>query len=73
MKAFLEFDLDSPEDRQAHLRCVKSLDLCCAIHTYDQQLRQRIKYEDQAQLEEARDRLWAVLQDYGIDLDALLE
>ena len=27
MRATLEFDLDDPEDVQAHLRCLKSLDM----------------------------------------------
>jgi len=31
MKATLEFDLDNPEDRMAHLRCVKSLEMACAL------------------------------------------
>ena len=31
MKAVLEFDLDNPEDRMAHLRCIKSLDMAVAL------------------------------------------
>lgn len=31
MKAVLEFDIDDPDDRQAHLRCTKSLNMACAI------------------------------------------
>ena len=31
MKATLEFNLDDPDDRQAHLRCVKSLDMAIAL------------------------------------------
>jgi len=27
MKATLEFDLNDPDDRMAHFRCVKSLDM----------------------------------------------
>ena len=30
-KAILEFDLNDPDDTQAHLRCVKSLDLVLFI------------------------------------------
>tara|TARA_R110002126_G_scaffold151079_3_gene297882 strand:+ start:1012 stop:1206 length:195 start_codon:yes stop_codon:yes gene_type:complete len=31
MKAKLTFDLDDRDDKMAHLRCVKSLDMACAI------------------------------------------
>jgi hypothetical protein len=31
MKAILEFDLDDHDDKMAHLRCVKSLDLALFI------------------------------------------
>jgi hypothetical protein len=33
MKAILEFDLDDPDDRMAHLRCVKATDM--AIMLFD--------------------------------------
>lgn len=31
MKATLTFNLDDPDDRKAHLRCVKSLDMAIAL------------------------------------------
>jgi len=31
LKAILEFDLNDPDDRQAHLRCVKSLEMAAAL------------------------------------------
>jgi len=31
MLAKLEFDLSEPDDRQAHLRCVKALDMALAL------------------------------------------
>lgn len=31
MKATLTFNLDDPDDRMAHLRCVKSLDMAIAL------------------------------------------
>ncbi len=30
-KAILEFDLNDNEDRMAHMRCVKSMDMACVI------------------------------------------
>ena len=40
-KAILEFDLDNPEDRMAHLRCVKSTDMACAIFEIAKNLEKR--------------------------------
>ena len=31
MKAVLEFDLWDPDDKEAHLRCIKSLDMALAL------------------------------------------
>ena len=31
MRAIFEFDLEDPDDRQAHLRCTKSLNMACAL------------------------------------------
>jgi len=31
MKAILEFDLNDPDDRMSHLRCVKSLEMALAL------------------------------------------
>lgn len=31
MTAFLEFNLDNPEDKMAHLRCVTSLEMALVI------------------------------------------
>jgi len=31
MKAIIEFNLDDADDRQAHLRCIKALDMSIAI------------------------------------------
>ena len=31
MKAILEFNLDDPEDRMAHLRCIKSSEMASAL------------------------------------------
>jgi hypothetical protein len=31
MKATLEFDMEEPHDREAHMRCVRALDLALAL------------------------------------------
>ena len=44
MKAILEFDLNEPDDIQAHLRCVKSLDLVLFILKIEGELRGKLKH-----------------------------
>ena len=45
MKAKLEFDLDDPSDKKAHLRCTKATEAYIALHEIDQELRAMVKYE----------------------------
>ena len=45
MKAKIEFDLDDPSDRLAHLRCTKATDAYIALHEIDNELRAMVKYE----------------------------
>jgi hypothetical protein len=44
MKAKLTFDLDDFDDRGAHKRCLKSLDLCVLLWDLDKELRSRTKH-----------------------------
>ena len=44
MKATLEFDLDEGQDKTAHLRCVKAVNMAIALWDMDQYLRGLIKY-----------------------------
>ena len=41
MKATLEFDLNNPEEKKEHFRCVKSLDMACALFEIQMNLRKR--------------------------------
>ena len=74
-KATLEFDL--PEDNDAHLRCVKALDLCSVIWDLDQWLRSKVRYgEDLSELErdildKAREELSEIKNTHNINLDEL--
>lgn len=45
MKAKLEFDLDDPSDRRAHLRCTKATEAYIALFNIDNKLREYVKYE----------------------------
>ena len=41
MKAVLEFDLNDPDDRMAHLRAIKSLDMTIALFEIQANLKKR--------------------------------
>ena len=79
-KAILEFDLNEPDDREAHKRAVKSLDLVLALWDIDQYLRSQIKYGNETEitdeqykiLEETRTKLHQILSEYNISFDELL-
>ena len=43
MKAVLEFELDNPDDKMAHLRCVKSLDMALFIWDVRELLNKELK------------------------------
>lgn len=76
MIATLQFDLDEIEDRIAHMRCVKSLDLCLALSDILANLRTECKYgEDEARVaifEKHRADVFELLSEYGINLEELL-
>lgn len=45
MKATLEFDLDNPDDRESHLRCLKATDMACVLFEFMINSRKRIAYK----------------------------
>ena len=76
MKATLTFDLDTPEEIAAHLRCTKALDLVFCLESIENNLYKRLKYDDITSKE--RDLLINMgeflsdtMREYGIDLDEL--
>jgi hypothetical protein len=76
MKATLTFDLEIPEDKTAHLRCTKALDLVFCLESIENNLYKRLKYDDMTSKEKAllfnmSKFLEETMQEYGIDLDEL--
>ena len=71
MKAILEFDLNEPDEREEHLRCVRALDLCLVLWDFDQILRSEIKYNDK-DWQEVRDKLTEIMDEHGVNLDDLM-
>jgi len=73
MKAVLQFDLDSFEDKQAHIRATKATDAYLVIWEMFQELRKDWKYsQDPEVVKHATnysDLLRRLTEDHGIDLD----
>lgn len=79
MEAILSFNLDDHDDREAHLRCTKALNLCLVLFDLDNELRSSIKHsteEDTEErikaLEDVRNSLNGLMIDHNIDLEELM-
>ena len=80
MKAKLEFDLNDPDDRMAHLRAVKSLDMASAlfdITRLKKQVERRFETDTTEcdsfdVIQDVFDRIYEVLSDNNIDVDELI-
>ena len=68
-KAILEFDLNEPDDREAHKRAVKSLDLVSQIKYGDEC---ELTDEQFTTLDETKEKLHQILSEYNISFDELL-
>lgn len=80
-KANLEFDLDEPDDRDAHMRAVKSLSMAIALWEIDQHLRSELKYgtregelSDEAYkaIERTREKLREIMDENNLNFDELI-
>lgn len=76
MKGKLEYDLTDHEERQSHLRAVKSLDLACVIWDVQQMFRNKLKGDlsehDYELVEKLQENFYDILEEHNIDLDELL-
>jgi hypothetical protein len=76
MKATLTFDLDSPEDKAAHLRCTKALDLVLCLNEFRSDLLAQHKYKELS-VDEKQILLYVnsllneCFEEYGINLSEL--
>jgi len=66
MKAVLEFELDNPDDKMAHLRCVKSLDMALFIWDVSQLLHKELKPD------ELNRKLSDLFENYNIVINELI-
>jgi hypothetical protein len=82
MKATLSYNLNDPDDRMAHLRAVKSLDMASALFDITRNLRKKIqnRYEDIDNthndvfdgIDAVFDEIYNILEDNNIDIDELI-
>ena len=79
MEAILKFNLDNPDDKIAHMRCVKATDMALMLWDIKQKIRSKLKYsndlsEDELhQWEVMQDEFYSIADDYGINLDLLIQ
>lgn len=78
-EGILKFDLNDSDDRMAHLRAVKSLDLALTLWDMEQYLRSKTKYAPDSMstetfdaFETARTELYDIMNSRGISLDDLI-
>jgi hypothetical protein len=70
--ATLTYDLNDPEDRMAHYRAIRSLDIALLLWEYDQHLRSEYKYGDKPEAYEYREKFRKFLNDANIDLETII-
>ena len=79
MEAILKFNLDNPDDKIAHMRCVKATDMALMLWDIKQKIRSKLKYSDDLsedelhQWEVMQDEFYSIADDYGINLDELIQ
>ena len=82
MKATLSYNLNDPDDRMAHLRAVKSLDMASALFDITRNLRKKLerRFEDIDNtnndvfdgIDSVFDEIYDILEDNNIDIDELI-
>jgi hypothetical protein len=81
MKATLSYNLNDPDDRMAHLRAVKSLDMASSLFEITRNLKKQVerKYEDDTTeydsfdvIQDVFDRIFEIMSDNNIDIDELI-
>jgi len=74
MKATLEFDFTQPEDRMDHKRCIRSSDMAMFIWELKNNFWRKWKHDEtDFTLDNYKDALYGLLQEYHIDIDDLIE
>ena len=80
MKATLEFDLNDQDDRMAHFRCVKSLDMAIALFEILHNTKKGICYTLEGKnitdpyeaVQMVMDKIWDDAKAQGLNIDELI-
>ena len=82
MKATLSYNLNDPDDRMAHLRAVKSMDMASALFEISTNLRKKVerRFEDIDNtnndvfdgIDSVINEIYNILEDNNIDIDELI-
>jgi hypothetical protein len=82
MKATLSYKLNDPDDRMAHLRAVKSMDMASALFEISTNLRKKVerRFEDIDNtnndvfdgIDSVIEEIYNILEDNNIDIDELI-
>lgn len=86
MKAVLEFDLDNKDDKMAHLRAIKSLDMTCVLFELTHNLKSKLEnnIDNAEELEDRQmssmevldiifDEINRLMESNNVNLDELIE
>ena len=65
MKAQLTFDLDNPDDKIEHIRCVQSYDLCTAVYDFIHNTRKRLTEKALDKGLDVDDAIFMVYEEFG--------
>jgi Mg2+ and Co2+ transporter CorA len=73
MEAILKYNLDDFDDRKAHLRCIKSLDMACVIFEFLRNSRKKLRNEDKFTVDDVFDHFHTLLEENNINIDELID
>ena len=82
MKATLEYNLNDPDDRMAHMRAIKSMDMACALFDITRNLKGILqqRFENQPQkrdefdgLDETFREIQSYMEEFSINIEELID
>lgn len=80
MEAILKYNLDDFDDRKAHLRCIKSLDIACVIFEFLRNSRKKIENREYSKdsdvfdgIEATYSEFYRLLEENNINIDELID
>jgi hypothetical protein len=79
VKGKITFDMSDPDDRKAHLRCVKSLDMALVLWTFMRQTRKEFENNTMSSedfysgVEQTFEKFNELLEEYSINIDELVD